>query len=243
MNWNDGFLNVCRLPLVITCPMPRPAMNMTSVADDRLHPKTGDEPAVEQPEQARRGDRERRRRRRLPMSGMGAPERAEKDQRRERARDRHQRTDGQVDAAGGDDQRHADRHDDDRRHLGQVDVQRLPGGEMRRHGEIEREQRQDGRRAPRSVVRRRRDVRQRPPSRQSLARQPCSLPSAEIGPTSCAIAAMIAGAVALACGRSATVRPSLKHEDPIGAFDDLLELRGNHQHAETLVGELAGSAT
>ena len=26
-------------------------------------------------------------------------------------------------------------------------------------------------------------------------------------------------------------------EDPVGAFDDLFELRGNHQHAEALVGE------
>ena len=31
--------------------------------------------------------------------------------------------------------------------------------------------------------------------------------------------------------------PVAQHEDPIGAFDDLLELRGNHQHAEALVGE------
>ena len=31
MNWNVGLWNGCRLPLVITCPMPRPAMNMTSV--------------------------------------------------------------------------------------------------------------------------------------------------------------------------------------------------------------------
>ena len=31
MNWNVGFLNACRLPLVSTWPMPRPAMNMTSV--------------------------------------------------------------------------------------------------------------------------------------------------------------------------------------------------------------------
>ena len=45
-----------------------------------------------------------------------------------------------VDAAGGDNQSHADRDDDDRRHLGQVDVEGLPTSEMRRHREIEREQ-------------------------------------------------------------------------------------------------------
>ena len=32
MNWNAAFLKTCRLPLVITCAMPRPAMNSTSVA-------------------------------------------------------------------------------------------------------------------------------------------------------------------------------------------------------------------
>ena len=32
MNWKSGFLNTCRLPLVATWAMPRPAMNSTSVA-------------------------------------------------------------------------------------------------------------------------------------------------------------------------------------------------------------------
>ena len=31
MNWKVGLWNTCRLPLVSTCPMPRPAMNITSV--------------------------------------------------------------------------------------------------------------------------------------------------------------------------------------------------------------------
>ena len=32
MNWNSGTLKTCRLPLVSTWAMPRPAMNSTSVA-------------------------------------------------------------------------------------------------------------------------------------------------------------------------------------------------------------------
>ena len=137
---------------------------------------------------------------------IGTPERTEEDHRRERAGNRHQRADGEVDAAGRDDQRHADRDDDDRRHLGQVHVEGLPAGEMRRHREIEREQNDE--RGERGIAPEKRgDVERRALARRSSARQPWPASAARSAP--CAIAAMIAPAFASACGRSATVRPSL----------------------------------
>ena len=171
-----------------------------------------------------------------PRAGWAIAERTQKDQRRERAGDRHQRADRQVDAAGGDDERHADRDDDDRRHLGQVDVQRLQADEMRRHREIEREQHDE--RGQRGVAaKERHDVRGRGLSDKS-ARQPRAASPVAAG-SSCAIAAMIADA--LACGmRQIGDRPAVaQNEDAVRALDDLLELRRDHQHAEPLVGELA----
>ena len=47
-----------------------------------------------------------------------------------RAGDRHQRADRKIDAAGGDDQRHADADDDDGRDLREVHVERLHRQEM-----------------------------------------------------------------------------------------------------------------
>ncbi len=51
-----------------------------------------------------------------------------------------ERADRKVDAAGGDDQRHADGDDDDGRDLGQVHVERLPGQEVRRDRDVEDQQ-------------------------------------------------------------------------------------------------------
>ena len=50
---------------------------------------------------------------------------------------------------------------------------------------------------------------------------------------------MIAAALASACGRSATVRPSLSTNTRSAPFDDFLELGGDHQYAEALIGKLA----
>ena len=117
--------------------MPRPAMNMTSVPTMGWTRNRVMNQPLNRAEQA--GDRDRNNKsQRIAERRIRTPERTQEDQRRERARNRHQRADRKVDAPGRDDQRHADRDDDDCRDLGQVDVERLPAGEIRRHGEIER---------------------------------------------------------------------------------------------------------
>ena len=137
MNWNSGVLKTCRLPLVSTCAMPRPAMNRTSVATIGWMRKRVISQPLNRPN--------------TPATSTGTTKAsadadaevgqreqlAQEDQRRQRAGDRHQRADRQVDAAGGDHERHADADDDDGADLGQVDVQRLQRGEVGREGEVE----------------------------------------------------------------------------------------------------------
>ena len=53
------------------------------------------------------------------------------------------------------------------------------------------------------------------------------------------MAAMIAAALAPVCGRSATVRPSLRTNTRSALLGNLLELGGDHQHAEAVIGKLA----
>ena len=75
---------------------------------------------------------------------LDLPEPAHEDHRRERTGNRHQRADREVDAAGGDDQRHASRDDDDGGDLREVHVEGLPGQEIRRHRDVEGDERQEG---------------------------------------------------------------------------------------------------
>ena len=62
----------------------------------------------------------------MPIAGLFSGETVlEKDQRGQRPADRHQRAHREVDAAGGDHQRHARGDDDDRGDLGEIDVEGL----------------------------------------------------------------------------------------------------------------------
>ncbi len=173
----------------------------------------------------------------FPISGCERAERTEEDDRRERARNRHQRADREVDAAGRDDQRHADRDDDDGRDLGEVDVQRLQTGEMRRRDEIEREQ-HDERRQRGVAPEERRPRRAKRPCGRSSARQPSA---------GFRVGRRVAvrhrrhdrGGARFRVGQVGDRAPVAQHEYAVSAFDDLLELGGDHQHAQALIGELA----
>ena len=134
--------------MVSTWAMPRPAMNSTSVAMIGWMRKRVISQPLNKPNMP--GDQHRHDEgQRDADAEVGQREQlAQEDQRRQRAGDRHQRADRQVDAAGGDDQRHADADDDDGADLGEIDVERLPGGEVGREGEIEQDQQRQRDQAP-----------------------------------------------------------------------------------------------
>ena len=135
-------------------------------------------------------------RQRVAERRIARAERAEEDQRRQRARDRHQRADRKIDAAGRDDQRHADRDDDDGRDLGQVDVQRLQAAKCGVTAKLNSEQRDQ--RRQRGIAAKKSGDLECEASRLAgwSARQPVGGLSCQRVGSSCAIAAMIAGAVA-----------------------------------------------
>ena len=115
MNWNAGLLNTCKLPLVITCPMPRPAMNITSVPtigctwkrvmNQPLNSaeRRGDRDGDYKRERDRRARHGRRPKGLRKISGASAPAIAISEP-----------TERSMPPVA-DDQRHADRDDDDGR--------------------------------------------------------------------------------------------------------------------------------
>ena len=144
MNWKLGRLKTCRLPLVNTWAMPRPAMNSTRVAMIGWMRRRVTSQPLNQPSApaTRTGTTKASamptagwgRGKSLPrkISGASAPAIA------------MSAPDGEVDAAGGDDQGHPDADDHDGADLGEVDVERLPGGEVGRDGEIDQDQERQG---------------------------------------------------------------------------------------------------
>ena len=111
-------------------------------------------------------------------------------------------------------------------------------GEMRRDGEVEDEQHDERRQRGVAAQRtpRRRAARSLPARRS--ARQPLA---ASRSPTGVVVRHRRHDRRRARLGvRQIGDRAAVaQHEDAVGAFDDLLELGGDHQHAEALVGELA----
>ena len=245
MHWNSGILKICRLPLVKTWAMPRPAMNSTSVATIGWMRKRVTSQPLKQAERRRPRAPAGRRPARCPGRDVLANAGLQEDQRRQRAGDRHERADRQVDAAGGDHQRHADRDDDDGADLGQVDVERLQGqrscgvkARLKRISSSQRDQRAVARRVKAATRRWPRPARAGPARPMALSVTGRLLRACSVdGP--CAMAAAAAASVMRVARQLGDRAAVAQHEDAVGALDHLLEFGRDHQHAEALVGELA----
>ena len=133
MNWNSGVLKTCRLPLVSDLRDAAPGDEQDQRGDDRLDAEAGDQPAVEQAEHA--GDQHRHDEGErdadveaaaagtaVPrkISGASAPAIAISE-----PTDRSMPPVAITSVMPTAD-------DDDGADLGEIDVERLPGGEVRR---------------------------------------------------------------------------------------------------------------
>jgi hypothetical protein len=107
--------------------------------DDRLQTDLRHQRAVESAKQRRR---DQRRHNRQCQSHGGSAELlgVEQEHWRQHAGNGHQRTDREVDPAGGDDKRHADGNDHNRRDLRHVGVERPGGQKIGREDDVEDDQ-------------------------------------------------------------------------------------------------------
>ena len=112
--------------------------------DDRLDRIARDEETVEPAENGSDDHRQCQRQSDRQRTILDRHDRAEEDHRRQRAGDGHQRAHREIDPARGNDERHAHGDDDDRGDLGKVHVERLPRKKIRRHRDVEGNQREEG---------------------------------------------------------------------------------------------------